>query len=155
MPRVPNHKAKQYVLDRKPFLGLNIYGRTLRHGDYCVFSYTDRWPLYLHYRDQWYGNSGWYSSTSSRHARLLRPADNVIELPCSVLELFVLYRDTGFHHDGEALASVLRGVGFVPESERRVIQVPAPAPAPLPVTTHLANAVVDWDAVHRRRVMPV
>ena len=107
------------------------------------------------YIDQWYGNAGWYSSSSTRHARLLCPADNVIRLPCSLLELFVLYLDTGAHHMGESLASVIRSVGFVPAAERQILHVRSPAAAALPVTTHLANAVVDWDAVHRRKIMPV
>lgn len=154
MPRVPNHKAKEYVINLKPFQGCNIYGSRLAQSAYCVFSYTARWPLYLHYNCQWYGNSGWYSTTTTRHQRLLRPADNVVELPRALLELFVVYL-TGQHFPGEALASLIRTAGFIPQSEQRVVQVPAPQAAPFSMRTHLANAVVDFGAVHRRRVIPV
>lgn len=157
MPRVTNCKAKEYVLNCKPFRGANIYGRKFNNGGYGVFSYSDRWPLYLYYGEQWYGNSGRYSTTTSRHARILCPADNIVKLPCALLELFVVYLDEGYHSAGDALSYVIRAAGFIPRTEQRVVrstaqETTAPSSA---VTTHLARAVVDFGAVRRRRVMQV
>lgn len=150
MPRVSNQKAKEYVNNRKPFRGLNIFARNLRNGAYCVFSYTESWPLFLRFRDEWYGNGGWYSSTTMRHFNLLHPSDKVISLPRAVLQLFVHHCDSAGGWSTQ-LSQVLNLAGLIPAAA----PVTAPTAAAFPVQTHLANAVVDFGAVHRRRVMPV
>lgn len=151
MPRVPNYKAKEFVCNMRPFRGLNIFAWNLRNGAYCVFSFTEQWPLYLYYAGNWYGNAGWYSRTTARHRRLLRPANTVVDLPRAVIELFVHYCHASYHSHNSTLSNVLHNAGLIPP--------PAPRASPPPVipevTTHLARATVDWGAVSRRKVMPV
>lgn len=152
MPRVPNYKAKQFVLDKRPFHGLNIFAWNLRNGAYCVFSFTEQWPLYLYYAGNWYGNGGHYSRTTSRHRNLLRPDSAVVDLPRAVIELFVHYCHSSYHSHSSPLNQVLYNAGLIQPPAPRVSPPPVVIPA---VTTHLARATVDWGAVHRRRVVPV
>jgi hypothetical protein len=152
MPRVSNKKAREYVKIQKAFRGSNIFARELRNGAYCVWSYTEDWPLYVRFCNEWFGNSGWYSRTTHRHKTLLCPGDKISWLPRAVLQLFVALCDSSaYAHSSTSLRLVLRNSGLIPP--------PTPPSPPTPespsVTTHLARATVDWGAVHRRRVLPI
>jgi hypothetical protein len=151
MPRVSNKKAREYVKRQQPFRGSNIFARDLRNGAYCVWSYTEDWPLYLRWRGNWFGNDGWYSRTTYRHKTLLCPSDKVNWLPRSVLQMFVAYCNAnGYQHQSSPLNYVLQVAGLAPETTSPPSELEIPE-----ITTHPARTAVDWGAVHRRRLMPV
>jgi len=145
-------QAREHVKAGNRFRGSNVFGRNLHNGSYCVWSYTEAWPLYLRWCGEWFGNSGWYSRTTHQHKVILCPGDKISWLPRSVMQVFVAYCDSASWHSKDTpLDYVLETSGLIPP--RAVVAVPQPN---IPeVTTHLARAEVDWGAVRRRRVMPV
>lgn len=153
MGRVPNYKARELVIARHPFRGGNIFARTVRLG-YCVYSYTETWPLYLYWGHEWFGNCGTYSRTTSRHKSMLQPqpTENIVWLPRAILELCAAYIDGSSSYASMPMSSFLDTLGYQSATTRFLR---ATAPPPAPVTTHMANTVVDWTAVRKRRVMPV
>lgn len=144
-------QAREYVKIQKRFRGSSVFGRELLNGAYCVWSYSEEWPLYLRlrYSNDWFGNSGWYSRTTYRHKTLLCPGDKINWLPRAVMQMFVTFCDSSsYAHSSAALSTVLANSGLIPPPPRPAAYIPE-------VTTHLARAEVDWGAVRRRRVMPV
>jgi hypothetical protein len=155
--RVPNCKAQKLVKDRIPFNGSNIFGRRLRHG-YCVYSYNAQWPLYLHYCDNWYGVIGYRSATTQRHKSQLCPDDVKAYLPRPVLQLFATLADTyyGSNTDLELIVRAHFPACTLTADERNLDRERyRTAAGAIQVSTPLARATVDWNAVRRRRVMPV
>lgn len=150
MGRVPNYKAKQLVVDRVAFRGANIFGRFLPNGGYCVYSYTENWPLYLYWGSTWFGNVGFYSQTTARHSRLLRPTVDIVWLPRALMQALNLYGSQRNMRSDQSLEQML-GQATLAAAYAAGPRVEQPAQ----VTTHLANAVVDWETPRRRRVMPV
>ncbi len=72
--KIANRDARQYVLQRKPFDGSNLYARqrTLVTDDdtvawYIVYSYGEHYPLFIHINGHWFENDGGYSVTTSKH----------------------------------------------------------------------------------------
>jgi len=71
--RVANIRASEYVTERKPFRGSNLFARHIGQA-YVVFSYGMHWPLYAYRDGVWYENMERYSVTTSKHRRQARPA---------------------------------------------------------------------------------
>lgn len=78
--KVANGKCREYVRNRKQFMGNNIIGvvRSVALTDetlYVVFSYGEHFPLFIyHYgTDTWFENEDRYSVTTSKHRSQAHP----------------------------------------------------------------------------------
>jgi hypothetical protein len=155
--RVPNGKAKTLVKDRIPFNGSNVFGRRLQQG-YCVYSYSEEWPIYLYYQSDWYGATGYRSATTQRHKSQLCPDDVKAYLPRPVLQLFVAMANTYYSNVADLdriIRSCFPGCLLTADERQRDRERFSTASGAIQVSTPLARATVDWEAVRRRRVMPV
>ncbi len=72
--KIANRDARQYVLQRKPFDGSNLYARqrTLVTDDdtvtwYIVYSYGEHYPMFIHINGHWFENDYGYSRTTNKH----------------------------------------------------------------------------------------
>jgi hypothetical protein len=72
--KIANRDAREYVLQRKPFDGSNLYARqrTLVTSDdtvtwYTVYSYGEHYPMFIHINGHWFENDDGYSRTTSKH----------------------------------------------------------------------------------------
>ena len=72
--KIPNHKAREKVINRCEFTGSNLFGE-IRGGMYVVYSYGEHWPLWVYDNDVrgWFGNSDKYSRSTTRHASQTQP----------------------------------------------------------------------------------
>lgn len=72
--KIANKNARQYVTERRPFTGSNLFAEQ-RSGDrYIVFSYGHHHPLFLHDGVTWYENTTRFSVSTTRHAHYARPS---------------------------------------------------------------------------------
>ena len=71
IPRVANAKCRQFVKDREPFRGSNLYGvYSLVDTDnevYTVYSYGDHYPMFIYANGMWFENEDKYSRSTSKH----------------------------------------------------------------------------------------
>jgi|688.fasta_scaffold516879_1 hypothetical protein len=74
MTKTSNANARQFVQDRKEFVGSNTFGRWV-NGNYVVYSYGLHFPIFVWsgFDTKWYQNSDKYSATTSRHKTQLHP----------------------------------------------------------------------------------
>lgn len=77
VPRVANAKCRQYVADREPFKGSNLYGVyslvDTDHEVYTVFSYGDHFPMFIYTEGMWFENEDKFSKSTSRHYSQAKP----------------------------------------------------------------------------------
>ena len=77
LPRVANSKCRQYVTDREPFRGSNLYGYfslvDADHEVYTVYSYGDHYPMFIYTEGMWFENEDKYSRSTSRHHSQAKP----------------------------------------------------------------------------------
>lgn len=78
--KIANRDARQYVQNRKPFEGSNLYAkqRTLVTADdtvtwYTVYSYGEHYPMFIHINGHWFANEDKYSPTTSKHRSQCHP----------------------------------------------------------------------------------
>jgi hypothetical protein len=82
--RVANCNCRDSVESRTPFEGSNMYANWQAYSvnteseyssNYVVYSYGSHFPMYVYCEvtDQWFGNNGRYSRTTSRHQTQARP----------------------------------------------------------------------------------
>ena len=73
--KISNKRAKDYVKDRRPFLGNNLSADWSADEEYyVVFSY-DKYPIYVYVDaiDTWYETDDSYSVTTAKHIAQTRP----------------------------------------------------------------------------------
>lgn len=70
---VSNKNAKQFVENRLPFKGSNVFGEWTNKDTYKVFSYGYHFPLFVNKCGLWYENKEKYSVTTSKHFSQLKP----------------------------------------------------------------------------------
>lgn len=72
--RIANSKCHRVVIDKKEFIGNNLFG-THRRGWYVVYSHGYHFPIYAYsYTEgKWYGNEDKYSISTSKHQSQARP----------------------------------------------------------------------------------
>jgi hypothetical protein len=82
--RIANTKASEYVVERKPFHGSNLFGVfTLLDADqevYVVYSFDTHYPMYIHTNGAWFENEDRYSRTTSKHLSQARPSSTTVKL---------------------------------------------------------------------------
>jgi len=85
--KVANKHARQYVQQRRDFIGSNITGHWEPSGVYAVYSYGYHFPMWVYDPDGgWFGNTDKYSQTTSRHQSQTHPMDaNMHWLPTQAL----------------------------------------------------------------------
>lgn len=66
--RIANKNASNYVRNRLPFTGNNLFSESIRNG-YVVYSYDHHFPLFVYSQKtkKWYGNGEKYSVSTSKH----------------------------------------------------------------------------------------
>jgi len=72
---ISNRNSRAYTTEHKPFMSNNktLFASYNKHGDYCVYSYSVNWPLYVCVEGQWYRNISKYSKTTTTHLGYARP----------------------------------------------------------------------------------
>jgi hypothetical protein len=82
--KIANTKARDYVVERKPFQGSNLFGvYTLMDADqevYVVYSFDTHYPMYIHTNDAWFENEDRFSPTTSKHLSQARPSSTTVKL---------------------------------------------------------------------------
>lgn len=80
VPKVANGKCREYVRNRKQFMGNNLFGvvchnSVTNESMYVVFSYGGHFPLFIyHYpTETWFENEDRYSVTTSKHRSQAHP----------------------------------------------------------------------------------
>jgi hypothetical protein len=93
--KIANRDARQYVLQRKPFDGSNLYARqrTLVTDDdtvtwYTVYSYGEHFPMFIHINGHWFENEDKYSVSTSKHRSQSHP--HAVTFPLSTQWMKVL-----------------------------------------------------------------
>jgi hypothetical protein len=93
--KIANKNAREYVLQRKPFDGSNLYARqrTLVTSDdtvswYTVYSYGEHYPLFIHIGGHWFENEDKYSVSTSKHRSQSHP--HAVTFPLSTQWMKVL-----------------------------------------------------------------
>jgi hypothetical protein len=90
-PQIANYNARQYVQDRKVFMGNNTFAEWYEQGidgtgeiivRYVVYSYRYDFPLFIWdgLAEQWFENTTKYSPTTSKHRSQLHPHDDTVKL---------------------------------------------------------------------------
>lgn len=76
--KTPNKHAKQYVHQRRNFMGSNILGQWHGTGVYAVYSYGHHFPMWVYDPDGgWFGNMDKYSRTTSKHQSQTHPNQDI------------------------------------------------------------------------------
>ena len=77
---VPNKDSRQYVMDRKPFNGSNLWGSwcpsTIAESTdthYVVFSHGHHYPMFIYADGVWYENEDKSSRSTERQRSQCRP----------------------------------------------------------------------------------
>lgn len=79
MDKVSNAKCREYVQQRKPFRGSNLWGEwvvgltPLAPSRYVVYSYGQHFPLFVYTHDCWFENEDKYSVSTSKHRTQSHP----------------------------------------------------------------------------------
>lgn len=117
IPKVPNRDARQFVQNRKPFTGSNLYGGWIvggwivagegetREERYVVYSYGRHWPLFIYTNGVWFENEDKYGMTTSKHRSQSHPLCTTVRMP---REQMLVLADCGYQH--LARERVLHGV---------------------------------------------
>jgi len=71
--RISNYEAHEYVSQRIPFEGSNLFAEFHHNGAYVVYSYGRHFPIYAFVDGQWFGNRDKYSRSTTRHQNQARP----------------------------------------------------------------------------------
>jgi hypothetical protein len=97
--KIANKNAREYVLQRKPFEGNNLYAvtrqslspdpenfNTVQH--YVVYSYGEHYPLFIYIGGHWFENEDKYSVSTSKHRSQSHP--HAVTFPLSTRWMKVL-----------------------------------------------------------------
>jgi hypothetical protein len=102
-PQIANYNARQYVQNRKVFMGSNTFAEWYEQGidgtkdivkRYVVYSYRYDFPLFVwdELAGQWFENATKYSMTTSKHKSQLHPLGDTVKL---CLEDMLVVRSKG------------------------------------------------------------
>jgi hypothetical protein len=102
-PQIANYNARQYVQDRKIFMGNNTFAEWYEQGvdgtgeiivRYVVYSYRYDFPLFVWdgLAETWFENATKVSMTTSKHKSQLHPFGDTVKL---CLEDMLVVRDKG------------------------------------------------------------
>jgi len=82
---VANISCKEYVDNKKPFEGSNLFGEWFDDQFYVVFSYGYHFPIYVYNKldNKWYKNTNKYSITTSKHQSQAMPSCECTDLTLS------------------------------------------------------------------------
>jgi len=76
--KTPNKHARQYVQQRRNFMGSNTKGQWEPSGVYAVYSYGYHFPMWVYDPlGGWFGNMDKYSPTTSRHQGQTHPDQDI------------------------------------------------------------------------------
>ena len=78
MKKIANKNAREYVQNKQPFTGSNLYSKWLRVAGremYVVYSYGYHWPLFVYDKavEVWFENTERVSVTTSKHRTMAHP----------------------------------------------------------------------------------
>ena len=102
-PQIANYNARQYVQDRKIFMGNNTFAEWYEQGvdgtgeiivRYVVYSYRYDFPLFVWdgLAETWFENATKVSMTTSKHRSQLHPLSDTVKL---CLEDMLVVRSKG------------------------------------------------------------
>jgi len=87
--RIANKDAVEKIKNFENFIGSHVFGEDI--GDlgkmYVVFSYGEQFPIYMHYKGEWYGNiddyildNGNVNTATIKHKKKLKPSVEVLPI---------------------------------------------------------------------------
>lgn len=85
-PRIANSAARDYVRNRKPFRGSNLYAEWVSDRNeesyerYVVYSYGDHWPLFIYDAQLhvWFENISKYSLSTAKQKSQCNPHSSAL-----------------------------------------------------------------------------
>jgi len=112
--QTPNKHARQYVQQRRNFIGSNMKGHWEPSGVYAVYSYGYHFPMWVYDpAGGWFGNMDKYSRTTSKHQSQTHPDEDIHWLPTQAL-LYII--KVGFKQ--VLVNRILHGVRYEHEQAR-------------------------------------
>lgn len=87
--RIANIDAVEKIKNFENFIGSHVFGEDIGNLEkmYVIFSYGDQFPIYMHYKGNWYGNIDNYTLEDGRinkptikHKKILKPSEDILPI---------------------------------------------------------------------------
>jgi hypothetical protein len=87
--RIANVDAIEKIKNLENFIGSHVFGEDIGGMEqmYVIFSYGDQFPIYMHYKGKWYGNTDDYilddgriNKPTIKHKKILKPSGEIMPM---------------------------------------------------------------------------